>query len=455
MIVKFHARGAGKGEGPVGYLLGKDRDREAATLLRGNPEDTVEIIDSSKYAKKYTSGVLSFAERDLTPEQKNEIMDSFEKALFPGLDQDQYNCLWVEHKDKDRLELNFVVPNVELLTGKRLQPWFERADKPRINAWKTVVNASFDLHDPDDPMNKRALTTPRDLPPNKQEAAQTLNTGLLRLAESGLIQNRSDVVKALSDAGFEVARETKNSISIADPEGGKNIRLKGALYERSFEFSENLRGEIEAASEQYRQNAQERVQQARQTYQRATEIKREELTKRHKRPEHSYEIVSSKILAMAHDIDHSHSGSPVQRDDLARSKDSFTAKDTRNPREYGGFEQNNVLRRTEEALHSDRREGPDISGRAHDHPRVLENDRARANPNSIVEAFRSSIRGARNKLDETLGRLGKYAQELRESLQRSSSEIQSSREFNETIRAYEIEIKRERQLGRDFGGPSM
>lgn len=455
MIVKFHARGAGKGEGPVGYLLGKDRDREAATLLRGSPEDTVEIIDNSKYAKKYTSGVLSFAERDLTQEQKNQIMDSFEQALFPGMDRDQYNVLWVEHKDKDRLELNFVVPNIELLTGRRLQPWFERADKPRINAWKTVVNASFGLHDPDDPMNKRALTTPRDLPANKQEAAQALNTGLLRLVESGLIKNRSDVVKTLSDAGFEVARETKNSISIADPDGGKNIRLKGALYERSFEFSESLRGEIEAASEQYRQNAQERVQQARQTYQRATEIKREELTKRHSRPEHSYEIVSSKVLAMAHDLDHSSARGPVQRDDLARSKDSFTAKDNQNTREFGSFEQNNVLRGTEETLHSDRREGPDISGRAHDHPRILDNDRNRTSANRLSEAFRSSIQRARAKLDETLGRFGKYAQELRESLQRTSSEIQNGREFNETVKTFEMSLKRERQLGRDFGGPSV
>ena len=28
MIVKFHARGVGRGSGPIDYLLGKDRDRE-------------------------------------------------------------------------------------------------------------------------------------------------------------------------------------------------------------------------------------------------------------------------------------------------------------------------------------------------------------------------------------------------------------------------------------------
>ncbi len=36
MIVKFHPRGRGGGAGPVDYLLGKDRQREGATVLQGS-----------------------------------------------------------------------------------------------------------------------------------------------------------------------------------------------------------------------------------------------------------------------------------------------------------------------------------------------------------------------------------------------------------------------------------
>ncbi|WP_176212137.1 relaxase/mobilization nuclease domain-containing protein, partial [Klebsiella pneumoniae] len=54
-------------------------------------------------------------------------MDSFERTLLPGLDKDQYSILWVQHLDKDRLELNFVVANVELQSGKRLQPYYDKA----------------------------------------------------------------------------------------------------------------------------------------------------------------------------------------------------------------------------------------------------------------------------------------------------------------------------------------
>lgn len=51
------------------HLLGR-RPARGATLLRGDPDQAAELIDSSRYAKKYTSGVLSFAEADLPPEQK-------------------------------------------------------------------------------------------------------------------------------------------------------------------------------------------------------------------------------------------------------------------------------------------------------------------------------------------------------------------------------------------------
>lgn len=285
MIVKFHARGVGRGSGPVDYLLGPQRDREGATLDRGDPGLIEALIDSSPYAKKYTSGVLSFQEADLPREDKDKLMDSFERALLPGLDRDQYACLWVEHRDKERLELNFVIPNIELLSGKRLQPYFDRADRPRIDAWKVVINAQLGLHDPDDPLNKRALMTPRNLPKAKQDAAQAITDGLLSLAAAGELVDRGDVVATLKLHGFEVVRETRKSISIADPEGGRNIRLKGALYEQDFRAGQDLRRELEAAGERYRNEREERVRAARESYSRGVGIKRAEIEHRYRRPE--------------------------------------------------------------------------------------------------------------------------------------------------------------------------
>lgn len=297
MIIKFHNRGVGRGSGPVGYLLGRDGNREGATLDRGNPAVIEALIDSSPYAKKYTSGVLSFAEADLPRATKDKLMSDFEKALLPGLEGNQYAVLWVEHRDKGRLELNFVVPNIELQSGKRLQPYFHKADNPRLDAWRTVVNGELKLHDPDDPLNRQAVITPKDLPRGHKEAAQAITDGLLRMAGAGEIQSRDDVRKALQGAGFSVVRETKNSLSIADPDGGRNIRLKGVLYEQDFRHGEGLRAELEAAGQRYREASERRVHEARESYLRGVEIKRGENERRYCRaqPKHG--------LAVAQNVD--------------------------------------------------------------------------------------------------------------------------------------------------------
>lgn len=305
MIVKFHARGRGGGSGPVDYLLGKERNREGASVLQGKPEEVRELIDASPYAKKYTSGVLSFAEADLPAGQSEKVMDSFERVLMPGLDKDQYSILWVEHRDKGRLELNFLIPNTELLTGKRLQPYYDRADRPRIDAWQTLVNGRLGLHDPNAPENRRMLVTPNTLPKTKQEAAEAITDGLVRLCVAGELKTRQDVTEALTAAGFDVVRTTKNSISIADPDGGRNIRLKGAIYEQSFEAGDGLRAEIERAAAVYRENAESRVQRAREVCQRGTELKSVENQRRHQRPREGH--------------DRSHAVEQAERDEYGRA----------------------------------------------------------------------------------------------------------------------------------------
>jgi hypothetical protein len=126
MIVGFSKYGTGKGQGPIGYLTGKrnpdgtERDPQPE-VLRGDPALVRQLIDSLDFKWKYTSGVLSFAPGEvITPEMEQEIMDAFERAAFAGLGWAQYSILWVRHTHADHHELNFVVPRVELTTGKSL-----------------------------------------------------------------------------------------------------------------------------------------------------------------------------------------------------------------------------------------------------------------------------------------------------------------------------------------------
>ena len=105
------------------------------------------------------------------------------------------------------------------------------------------------------------------------------------MEEQGALKSRSDVLEALKGAGFEIARTTPKSISIKNPDGGQNIRLKGMIYEQDFRFSKELRADIERASERYRADRSNRVQEARKTLDRLTTRKRESNQQRYPRAE--------------------------------------------------------------------------------------------------------------------------------------------------------------------------
>ncbi|MEX0635097.1 relaxase/mobilization nuclease domain-containing protein (plasmid) [Serratia ureilytica] len=190
------------------YLLGKDRQREQARVLRGNPEHVRELIDGCDFARAYTSGVLSFQEPDIADAEKSRLMDEWEHTLLTGLDCDQYACLWVEHRDKGRLELNFVIPNIELQSGKRLQPILTALTAPCQR-----------LADPDQRPAGAARPERSDLPPpadagqrssrDKQQAAEKITAGLMNLMQQGMIRSRQDVVTQLESYGPTVARKRK------------------------------------------------------------------------------------------------------------------------------------------------------------------------------------------------------------------------------------------------------
>jgi len=205
VIVKIQSRGAGAGSGPVNYLLGKDRQREQASVLRGNPEHVCELIDGCDFARAYASRVLSFQEPDIADAEKSRLMDEWEHTLLTGLDPDQYACLWVEHRDKGRLELNFVIPNIEPQSCKRLQPYFDRADRPRVNAWQTLTNDRLGLRDPNGPTYRRPLTQTSDLLRDKQQAAEKITAGLKNLMQQGMIRSWLDVVTQLESYGLSGA----------------------------------------------------------------------------------------------------------------------------------------------------------------------------------------------------------------------------------------------------------
>ncbi|HEA3286500.1 TPA: relaxase/mobilization nuclease domain-containing protein [Pasteurella multocida] len=266
MLIKiFKNKGKGNAKASVDYLLGKDRNRELAIVLKGNPELSLELAQGLAFSNKYTVGCLSFEEGDLPKESKFELMEKFEEMVFAGLDNEQFNICWIEHRDKGRLELNFFIPNVELTTGKRYQPYFHRNDKGLFDSWIQLQNHHYQLSDPHDPTKKQVckfeFSADMQHSKIKENLTALISDGIARQ----LISSRTDIIELLEKSGFNIERITEKFISIGHSNLKKHIRLSGAIYENR-DFDGKFAEEFKRETAIYQSGIGERISQAQATF---------------------------------------------------------------------------------------------------------------------------------------------------------------------------------------------
>lgn len=241
MICKIMGNSKGGTSASVDYLLNDREDEGTARLLQGDPELTKSLIDSSKYAQKSVVGVLSFEEANLSEEAKREIMEEFQKSFMSGMDKEQYNILWVEHTDKGRLELNFVISTTELSTGKRLQPYYHKADMGMKDTFQDFINLKYELSNPKDPKKEQTISV--DERKLHQKDYKELDLKLHSLVSEGKIESRKEMVELLRESGIEVTREGQDYIGVKLPDSAKAQRFKGGIYSEEFRSIGNI-GEL-------------------------------------------------------------------------------------------------------------------------------------------------------------------------------------------------------------------
>ena len=241
MIVKFLGNKKGGSTKSIDYLLNKERVREGtARILSGNETQTREIINALTKKQKVTFGVLSFEEKNISAIEKKELMREFEKTFLAGLDQEQYNILWVEHTDKGRLELNCIIPKVELSTGRSLNPYFNGTDFHLADLFQKKANLKYGYSDPKDPSKSQSLQGEYKKTGVMKDYVE-LDKLLHKMVSENTITSRTELVGFLKDNGLEVPREGKDYISVKLDSKHKAKRLKGGIYADQFKKPKDLR----------------------------------------------------------------------------------------------------------------------------------------------------------------------------------------------------------------------
>lgn len=245
MLVKFMP----KGRCGLDYCLGKSVrgvDPRAPEVLHGSPEQSAQVIKSLDFANPFTSVVLTY-ERTISNEEAARDMTAFEEMLLPGLKGGlEYDRVWIRHSEHPknpvtrqpdptkpmRTALHCIIPNVHLPTGKRLQPYFDRVDRKRVEAWQELTNEAHGYASAKDPERRRAVALNQNrLPQNVADLKATLTEAVIANIHAEQISTRDDLTAWLKSQGFGIERTTKKSISISHPTLKKNLRLEGELYE--------------------------------------------------------------------------------------------------------------------------------------------------------------------------------------------------------------------------------
>ena len=264
MIISFFSTGTGGGAAPVDYLTAREvlaydenrnliRDNTGQPqtkirdplpeVLHGNPDQTRDLIDASPNKWSYTAGVISFARGDdPSPDAQQEAIELFEALAFAGLDRDQYDCLWVRHTHEGNVELHFCAPRVELSAGKALNiapPGHESA----FSSLRDLMNKTHGWADPLDPERAREVRATIEAP-TRAQGREALHDWILDQISVGTITDRASMIDALSEAGFDIPRSSKNYITAQDPDTGERWRLKGEIFHDDWQ-AEPPRREIE------------------------------------------------------------------------------------------------------------------------------------------------------------------------------------------------------------------
>ncbi len=338
MLVKFWGikQGGGDGDGSVNYLLNERVKQGTAKVLKGDANLTKSLLLSLTQKHKACVGCLSFEESNIDESLKYELMESFENALLTQEMQGRYNILWVEHTDKGRLELNFVIPKIDLERQKAFNPYYHKVDLKRIDTWKDCINLKHNFTNPKDLEKQHNIQQHQTKNPKNKELLATYEK-LDKLIQDNLgklFNSRDDIINFLKDNQCEVTRQGKDYISVKLPNEPKAKRLKGFYYHETFRSITEIR-------EQISEVRQRESQRERPNYQRDSdnhaELLRELENKLHRHIEYKQRYYKKLHQSTSKDPREPKEQLPRVRDSQQRTQQDYANETTRsretNPQE--------------------------------------------------------------------------------------------------------------------------
>ncbi|MGL2488374.1 relaxase/mobilization nuclease domain-containing protein [Helicobacter pylori] len=379
MLVKFWGinQGGGDGDGSVNYLLNERVEQGTAKVLKGDANLTKSLLLSLTQKHKACVGCLSFEESNINDGLKYELMESFENALLTQEMQGRYNILWVEHTDKGRLELNFVIPKIDLGRQKAFNPYYHKVDLKRIDTWKDCINLKHNFTNPKDLEKQHNIQQHQTKNPKNKELLATYEK-LDKLIQDNLgklFNSRDDIINFLKSNQCEVTRQGKDYISVKLPNEPKTKRLKGFYYHETFRTIADIR-------EQLSEVRQRKIQRKHPNYQRDSgnhaELLRELENKLHRHIEYKQQYYKQLHEFNSKEPREPKEQLPRARDSQQRTQQDYTSEVDRFRETMLQKPNQKILTDTLKFSHGVSRNGSNINGGILSHHSALQKQGIRA-----------------------------------------------------------------------------
>lgn len=210
----------------------------APVHLRGNIEIARKLISLSDFSQSYTSSILSFTEI-LERSTIDEIIESYEKCSFSGLDQSKMTRVWIMHSEHMRTELHCIIVNThykdDYIKPNRFQQYFHAKDQKLFRSWQELINLDYGLSSPFDPRRSRLESIPRSrMSEPRRELYERIDSLICDKILKKELSNRDDILHFLKKSGFEV-KKNADYIGIRNFEiSGKFLHLRGKKYKKGY-----------------------------------------------------------------------------------------------------------------------------------------------------------------------------------------------------------------------------
>lgn len=218
----------------------------------GNAVDCLSAVESIDRKHKYVSGTLAFEPSEHpTDAQLQKIVDAFRRTFMAGLEPGvNYVDFWNIHEDKGRIELNYVIPMVELTTGRRLNPFPPGEAKEDFkDAFDAYINHQMGYNQvvPDPIKASQSQFEVKVLPKSSSKIAEDFRKNKPTKDEisdcvahqiiNDKISTRQELCDFLENFG-EITRINDKFISLKPYGSEKAFRLKGPVYEHGADFKQ-------------------------------------------------------------------------------------------------------------------------------------------------------------------------------------------------------------------------